>query len=131
MNKDRFKRALPGAIIFGILCVISYIIRFGYRDNFNYLLALFYNRLLIGIVLSFLVTKKGIIVLIRGTILGLLIGLGLYIATEFQDLMAVIGGGVTGIIVDAVASKYTNIFIRFFQNIITKINNKLRNNNIE
>ena len=123
MNQKRLKRALITAFIFGILCVLSFIIRFGYKENFIYLLALFYNRLLIGVVIGLLSQKKGIIVLLRGLLLGLLIGLGLYISSEFKDVIGLIGGGIAGLVIDAVASQYTNIFIRFFQKTINKFRN--------
>ena len=129
MNKNRFQRALITAVIFGILCVLSFVIRFGYKNNFVYLLALFYNRLLIGIIIGLLPTKKGLIVLFRGLILGFLVGLGLDLSSGFADIVALIGGGVTGIFVDAVASKYTNIFIRFFNKAVNKIKNLFKNKN--
>ena len=129
MNKNRFQRALITAAIFGIICVLSFVIRFGYKNNFIYLLALFYNRLLIGVVIGLLSTNKGFIVLFRGLIIGFLVGLGLYISSEFTDIVAVIGGGVIGLIVDAVASRYTNIFIKLFQKAGNKLKNIFKNDN--
>ncbi|MFW6026536.1 MAG: hypothetical protein ACOCRX_09355 [Candidatus Woesearchaeota archaeon] len=121
MNTNRMKRGILTATILAIICVAGVIIRTGYQGKRNYLLALFYNRFLMGIIISMMINKKGIIVLIRGGILGFLVSLAFYLSTGFQDPIALVVGIAYGIIIDAVASKYTNIIIRLIKNLINNL----------
>ncbi|MFW6006788.1 MAG: hypothetical protein ACOC4G_04380 [Bacillota bacterium] len=121
MISNRMKRGVLTGIILAIICVFGVILRTGYQGKVNYLLALFYNRLLMGIVISLVATRKGIIVLIRGAVLGFLISLAFYLSTGYQDIIVLLAGIIYGIIIDAVASKYTNIFIRMIKNLINNL----------
>ena len=121
MISERLKRSVLTGIILGLICILGVSFRTGVQGKSLYLLALFYNRILMGIVISLASSRKGMIVILRGAVLGFLVSLAFFLSTEFQDPIALFAGVVYGIIIDAVASKYTNIFFRMIKNLINNL----------
>lgn len=115
------KTALFTGAILALICILGFIFREGFTNNGYYILALAYNRLLMGFVIGMAASKKGIIVLIRGAFLGLLVSLAFFLSTEFQDPISFTAGIIYGVIIDGVASRYSNIIIRGGQKLIKKI----------
>ncbi|MFW6238264.1 MAG: hypothetical protein ACOC5A_03425 [Halanaerobiales bacterium] len=108
MLNDRMKLSILTAIILGIFCVLGSGIRVGFKQSAFFLIALFYNRLLMGIVFGLLQEAKGINLIIRGALMGLFISLAFYLSTGFADPISFFAGIVYGIIIDLVASKYNH-----------------------
>jgi hypothetical protein len=94
----------------GILCIIGVGGRLGFAGNELFLLATWYNRLLMGLVIglagSWQLSKSKSNPLIRGVVLGLIISLALFLSTELKDPVGFLAGIVYGIIIDFIASKY-------------------------
>lgn len=124
MINQRLKRGIGTSIILGLLCVLGVIFRMGYQGRLIFLLALFYNRLLMGIVISLASNRKGILVILRGAVLGFLVSLAFFLSTGFQDPVSLFAGIIYGIIIDTVASKYTNVFIEMVKNLVNNLRSK-------
>lgn len=123
MFTSRMKTSIIMGIILGIICIIGAGYRFGYRGNYMFLLALFYNRLLMGIVIGLVSKKKRIIVVLRGATLGLIISFAFFISTEFYDPTAFVAGIAYGVIIDYVATYHSNIVLKISRKISNKANN--------
>ena len=108
MLKPRMKTAIIMGAILGIFCIIGVVVRFGYTGNIVYLLGLWYNRLLMGIVIGLVVDKRRITVILRGAVLGLLVSLAFFISTEFWDPVSFFAGIGYGVIIDYVATNYSH-----------------------
>jgi len=121
MFKARMKKALIAATFLGFICILGFIAREGYRNNGYYILALWYNRLLMGIFIGLLAGRKSHLVLIRGAIAGFLISLAFFLSTGLADPVSFFAGIIYGIIIDAYASNYTNAIIRMTRNLFNKI----------
>jgi len=74
---------------------------------------MWYNRLLMGIVIGLVADKRRITVVLRGAVLGLLISLAFFISTEFRDPVGFIAGIGYGIIIDYVATNYSHKVLNF------------------
>ncbi|MFW5788004.1 MAG: hypothetical protein ACOCV3_07020, partial [Halanaerobiales bacterium] len=102
MYKKRMKTSILTGVLFGLLCVLGFIFRKGFSDNSLFVLALFYNRVLMGIVIGMAAERKGVKVLLRGALLGLIVSLAFYLSTSFRDPITFFSGIVIGLITDAV-----------------------------
>lgn len=114
MNKKRLGIATITGAILGILCIIGVGLRVGYTGNELYLLGMWYNRVVMGILIGFagdleLVKsseKKWINTLIRGFLLGLMTTSAIFLSTAFRDIPAWFAGMVYGVIIDLVATRF-------------------------
>ena len=92
MNK-RMRESLIGGALLGILCVIGAYVRSNFTASPDFVFALWYNRVIIGLVVGAPWAesdrKK---VLMRGAILGLLVSFAFYSATNFQDPVSFAAG---------------------------------------
>ena len=107
MFNRKMMAAIITGILLGIICIIGAGIRKGFSGNQLFLLAMFYNRFIMGIVVGLATTNKGKTVLYRGAFLGFLVSLAFYLSTEFQDPVAFAVGIFYGVIIAAVARRYT------------------------
>ncbi len=102
MNKRVYLGIMMGAIL-GVFCIIGAITRYQEEPTIIYLFSFWYNRVIIGAMIGLLPTLKNLkYTLVRGFIVGLLISLAFYSATEFYDLMGFMAGGFYGVIIDTV-----------------------------
>lgn len=106
MLNNRLQLSVLTGAILGVLCIIGSGIRFGYNGNEIFLLALWYNRLIMGVVFGLLDDEQGIKIIIRGAILGFLISFAFYLSTGFKDIIALFAGIGYGVIIDFMASSY-------------------------
>jgi hypothetical protein len=105
---------LTGAFL-GIFCIIGVGTRIGFNGNIVYLIGMWYNRVIMGL----LVGLSGEIMLLeesrnnsilRGAIIGLVITTGILLSTSFKDIPSFFAGIVYGIIIDYVSStKYPSV----------------------
>ena len=105
MTKKLKVSIITGALL-GIICIIGGGIRMGYSGNGLYLFALWYNRLIMGILIGLTTMKPGLNGLIRGAYLGFIVSLAFYLSTGMNDLVSFLAGIVYGVIIVAVARKY-------------------------
>ncbi|NLX94226.1 MAG: hypothetical protein GXZ02_10355 [Clostridiales bacterium] len=96
---------LMGAIL-GVFCIMGAYVRFGPESEIFLLFALWYNRLLMGLLIGLPLGKIGLPkAIVRGAILGSLVSFAYYSATGFTDHMSFVAGIVYGMIIEAVAFK--------------------------
>ncbi|NLA33040.1 MAG: hypothetical protein GX864_03795 [Mollicutes bacterium] len=104
--EKRMIKGLVGGALLGIVCVIGANIRSGFNSDLNFIFALWYNRVIIGLVIgapwSNLKRNKE---LFRGGILGLLVSFAFYASTNFQDPISFIAGIIYGVILEAYINK--------------------------
>jgi len=107
---------LIGAIL-GIFCILGASGRVGgWSGNEVILIGLWYNRVIIGLVVGFagdlILIKKGqrskwVNSTLRGALLGLIISLQFYLSTNFLDLLGFLAGILFGIIIDILCTLFT------------------------
>lgn len=98
--------ALIGGVLLGIVCVIGAYIRSGFTASPTFVFALWYNRVILGLVVGAPWTKTSRInALQRGALFGLLISFAFYSATGFQDPISFLAGIVYGVILEGWLSR--------------------------
>ena len=111
MNKRLTISLITGALL-GCVCIIGASIRAGgLAGNATYLIALWYNRVIIGLTIglagNFKITENSYKGYIRSGIIGLLVSAAFLISTDFKDIVAFGAGIFYGLIIEYVASKYS------------------------
>jgi len=106
---------LTGAVL-GIFCILGATGRVGgWTGNEMLLIGLWYNRLIIGLLIGFAGTlqliKKGnnskwLNSTLRGAILGLLVSLQFYLSTNLLDFLSFFAGILYGIIIDLLCTMF-------------------------
>jgi hypothetical protein len=106
MNQ-RMKISLIGGALLGLVCVAGAYIRSGSTAAPDFVFALWYNRVIIGLIVGapWALTTKSI-ALLRGAILGLLVSFAFYASTSFVDPISFIAGIVYGIILEGWLIRY-------------------------
>jgi len=109
LDKKRIATSLISGALLGIICIIGITIRLGFSGNELFILATWYNRLILGLVIGLAggitLTKGNLNWLLRGSILGLAVSLSLFLSTELRDPMGFVAGIFYGLIIDYVSSK--------------------------
>lgn len=109
MNKKLVVSSAIGALL-GIFCIIGVSLRMPGEVSTIYLLSFWYNRLVMGFIIGLLPNLKTLkLSLLRGVIMGALVSLAFYSATEFLDLMGFLAGVLYGIIIEAVLYKLNQL----------------------
>ena len=121
MLKPRMKTSIIIGALLGIICIIGVGFRLGYRDNIVYLIGMWYNRLLMGIVIGLVADKRRITVILRGALLGSIVSIAFFISTEFRDPVALIAGIGYGIIIDYAATNYSHKILNISQILTNKV----------
>ena len=96
---------ITGALL-GVICIIGAGIRMGFAGNMVYLFALWYNRLLMGILIGMSDPLPKMKAILRGALLGLLVSLAFYLSTGFSDSVTFLVGIFYGAIIALVAKIY-------------------------
>ena len=97
---------ITGAIL-GVVCIIGASVRSGYESETYWLFALWYNRLLMGLVVGMPWSNTGLTkAIIRGAILGLLVSFAFYSATGFEDIVSFLAGIIYGMIIEYFAFRF-------------------------
>jgi hypothetical protein len=100
---------ISGALL-GIVCIIGVGLRIGFAGGGLFLLAMWYNRLVMGLVIG-LADELRLVEgpanrYVRGAILGLAISLAIFLSTELRDVPSFLAGIVYGLIIEHVAARY-------------------------
>lgn len=111
----RMKASIIMGALLGVVCIIGAGARMGFLGNYLHLFALWYNRVLMGIVIGMASSRKRRIALMRGAILGLLVSLAFYLTTGFADHITFLAGIVYGVIIDYIASRHSGFVNKIVQ----------------
>lgn len=107
MATNRMKISLVTGAVLGVVCIIGALVRSGFESETYWLFALWYNRLLMGLVIGFswrnTELKKAII---RGAFLGLVVSFAFYSATGFKDIVSFLAGIIYGMIIEYFAFRF-------------------------
>ncbi len=111
MNKRLALSVLSGAVL-GIFCIIGASSRLGWQGNQLVIFALWYNRLLMGLLIglagNLIITKSNWNWVLRGAILGLSVSAAFFFTTGADDWVSFLAGGVYGIIIEFVLNRFAN-----------------------
>lgn len=103
LTKRMKASSITGAAL-GIVCIIGALIRTGGGSGAGFLFALWYNRLLMGMVIGLMDDSTDMPrLLIRGAMAGLLVSFAFYSAAGFGDAVSFLAGIVYGIIIELAA----------------------------
>lgn len=110
--KRVFISILLGAFL-GIFCIIGVGARLGFEGNSVFLFAMWYNRVIMGLVIGLsdrivLIKNSTFNSVLRGLVLGTLVTAAIFLSSEFHDVPSFFAGIVYGIIIDAIATKLGN-----------------------
>jgi hypothetical protein len=98
---NRMKQSLISGAILGVFCIIGAYVRSGFEASLVFVFSLWYNRVVIGLVIGSPWHKKSLFKsLLRGGLLGLLVSFAFYSATGFEDHVSFIAGIVYGVLIE-------------------------------
>lgn len=102
----RMKVSLLAGAALGVVCIIGALIRSGGSSGAGFLFALWFNRLLMGMVIGLMEDiKETPRLILRGAVTGLLVSFAFYSADGFGDAVSFLAGIVYGIIIELAARK--------------------------
>lgn len=94
-------------IILGIFCIIGASIRSNFQSDTAFLFSLWYNRLVMGIMIGFTSRLNNLPKSLgRGAILGLIVSFAFYSSVGFQDVISFLAGIIYGVIIEYTAFQY-------------------------
>ena len=106
----RMKISIITGILLGMVCIVGASIRSGFERELYWLFALWYNRLIMGIVIGApWKPLKLNLLLVRGAAFGLLVSFAFYATSGFQDPVSFMAGIVYGVIIEYMAHRLGNI----------------------
>jgi len=109
MGTKRLKISLLTGAILGVVCIIGASVRSGFQSEAYWLFALWYNRLLMGLVIGLPWQNSGLKkAVVRGAFLGLFVSFAFYSATGFSDVVSFLAGILYGIIIEYFAFRFGN-----------------------
>lgn len=107
MLTKRLKVCLITGALLGIVCIIGASIRSGFQADYIFLFSLWYNRLLLGLMIGLAASKLPLSkALARGALLGLMVSFAFYVSIGFADVVSFLAGILYGVIIEYVALKY-------------------------
>ena len=110
MENRRLVAGIISGALLGVLCIIGAGIRLGFSGNAVLLAGMWYNRVVmgafIGLAGNIRIIKGKANVVVRGIILGALIGFAFFLSTGFRDPVGFGVALVYGLIIDIVATKF-------------------------
>ena len=110
MFTKRMWICLASGAILGVVCIVGALIRSGFESNAYYLFSLWYNRLLMGLLIGAAWKNLSLPKIIgRGAIFGLIVSFAFYSSTGFGDIVSFLAGIVYGIIIEYVAFRFGTV----------------------
>ncbi|MBS3817336.1 MAG: hypothetical protein KGY76_07220 [Candidatus Thermoplasmatota archaeon] len=110
MKKRRVKVAVLVGAALGVLCIVGVGGRIGFEGNELFLFAMWYNRVVMGLLiglasgLKIIDSDKNFVV--RGLLLGLIVTLAITLTSGFRDWPSFFAGLAYGPVIDWAATKY-------------------------
>jgi len=109
MFTARMKIGLISGAILGVICIAGALIRSGGQSQAYILFSLWYNRLLMGLVIGLPWKRLPLAKTIaRGALLGLVVSFAFYSATGFTDIISFLAGIAYGVIIEYAAYRFEN-----------------------
>jgi len=99
------KRVLIGIIsgaLLGVVCIIGATLRSTEALGTSYLIAFWYNRVLIGLVVGLISRNTLKLRILHGVMFGTLVSFAFYSSTNFADVVGFIAGIIYGVIISLV-----------------------------
>jgi len=107
LQTKRMKVSLLCGAALGVVCIIGALVRSGGTAGVLLLFALWFNRLLMGMVIGLIQEKTEVPALIlRGALIGLAVSFAFFSASGFSDVVSFLAGIVYGVIIELVARRY-------------------------
>jgi hypothetical protein len=107
MFTKRMWVCLASGAILGVVCIVGALIRSGFESDTYFLFSLWYNRLLMGLLIGAAWKNLSLPKTIgRGAIFGLIVSFAFYSSTGFVDIISFLAGIVYGIIIEYVVFKF-------------------------
>jgi len=111
-NQKRITISVVTGAFLGIFCIIGVGTRIGFNGNIVYLIGMWYNRVIMGLLVGLsgemnLIEKHNENTILRGAIIGLLVTTAILLSTSFKDIPSFFAGIIYGIIIDYVSTKYS------------------------
>jgi len=107
MLTKRMKMCIASGAVLGVLCIVGAYVRSGFQSDAYLLFALWYNRLIMGLMIGLAGKNLGWPKIIgRGALFGLIVSFAFYSSTGFNDVVSFLAGIVYGIIIEYIAFKY-------------------------
>ena len=109
-NLKRISIGLLTGAILGIICIIGVGTRLGFSGNIVYLIGMWYNRVIMGLMVGL---SEGIIILeknrkhnsiFRGACIGLIVTTAIFLSTSFRDIPSFFVGILYGAIIDFIST---------------------------
>jgi len=108
MFTKRMWICLASGAILGVVCIVGALLRSGFKSEVYFLFSLWYNRLLMGLLIGAAWGKLSLPKTIgRGALLGLIVSFAFYSSTAFGDIVSFLAGIIYGIIIEYIAFKYS------------------------
>jgi hypothetical protein len=109
--KKRLLVSLIAGAVLGVFCIIGGSVRgVGGSDPGLYLLGLWYNRVLMGLVIglagAWKLVERPWNPYLRGAVLGLLVSLSFFLSTGATDVVSFLAGVVYGVLIDWAAGRW-------------------------
>jgi len=103
------KTCIASGAVLGVFCIVGAFVRSGYQSETYYLFALWYNRVIMGLLIGLAGGNLGWPKVIgRGALFGLIVSFAFYSSTGFNDIVSFLAGILYGIIIEYIAFKYDN-----------------------
>ena len=107
LNTKRMKVSLLSGAVLGVVCIVGALMRSGGTAGAAFLFALWFNRLLMGMVIGAISENaEGAELILRGGLMGLVVSFAFYSAAGFGDVVSFLAGIVYGVIIELVARRY-------------------------
>ena len=115
VDAKRLVAAASIGAVLGILCIVGVGLRIGFSGNGWYLFGMWYNRVLMGILIGFAGPWKILSggenklenSVVRGLILGTIVTSAILFSTSFRDLPSWAAGIAYGVIIDIGATRFS------------------------
>lgn len=100
MNKKRLITAIIVGAILGVFCIIGASVRFQFERDVFYLSSLWYNRVIMGLVIGLTHKPKSkMMTVARGALLGTIVSFAFYLGTGLVDHTSFVAGIIYGVII--------------------------------
>jgi len=107
MLTKRMKACIASGAVLGVFCIVGAYVRSAFQSDASFLFALWYNRLVMGLLIGLAGGNLGWPKVIgRGALFGLIVSFAFYSSTGFNDIVSFLAGIVYGIIIEYIAFKY-------------------------
>lgn len=110
MFTKRLWICLAAGAVLGVVCIVGALIRSGFDSEIYYLFSLWFNRLVMGLVIGAPWKRSSLpVTLARGAVLGLVVSFAFYSSVGFTDVISFLMGIAYGIIIEYVAYRFNGV----------------------